>query len=208
MPTRLIICDDHPVVRSGLRGMLSTQADFELAAEAADGEQAVALVAAVKPDVVLMDLRLPVLDGAGAIARIRSAAPDTRVIVLTTYDSDRDILRAIEAGAIGYLLKDAPADDLFRAIRAAACGESILAPTVAAKLVQKVHAPQDNTLSEREIEVLRCVARGASNREIARELHVSEATIKTHLIHIYRKLDAIDRASAVMAAIRLGVIAP
>jgi DNA-binding NarL/FixJ family response regulator len=152
-----------------------------------------------------MDLRMPGLDGVGATTAIRATGSRTHVLVLTTYDSDADILRAIEAGATGYLLKDAPRDDLFRAIEAAARGETVLAPTVAARLIGRMRAPAEEVLSAREVEVLRLVARGASNQEIARALHVSQATVKSHLIHIFGKLGVNDRTAAVTVALERGI---
>jgi DNA-binding NarL/FixJ family response regulator len=202
---RLLVVDDHPVVRNGLAGMLASQADFEVVGEAADGAEAVAAVAALLPDVVLMDLRMPVMDGVEAIRAIRSGPASPPVLVLTTYDADADIVRAIEAGASGYLLKDAPPEDLYAAIRAAAAGGAPLSPTVAARLVHRVRE-QPETLSARELDVLRLVARGASNREVGRDLRISEATVKTHLIHAFEKLGVGDRTSAVTRAIERGLI--
>ena len=206
-PIRILIVDDHPVVRTGLAGMLVGEPEFDVVGEAANGERAVAIAPNLAPDVVLMDLRMPVMDGVTAIERLRVLIPNAHVLVLTTYDSDADIVRAVEAGATGYLLKDAPRDELFRAIRATAAGESALTPAVATRLMHRVRAPAPSTLSEREIEVLRFVARGASNKEIAAALFISEATVKSHLIHIYRKLDVDDRTAAVTAALDRGLIA-
>ena len=203
---RILIVDDHFVVREGLKGILAGQPDFEVVGEAADGERGVALAAERQPDVVLMDLRMPGLDGVGAIREIKRRGIPTNVLVLTTYDSDADILPAIEAGATGYLLKDAPREDLFRGIRAAARGESYLAPSVASRIMRRVRGPAPEPLSAREIEVLEQVARGLNNREIARNLHISQATVKTHLVHIYDKLEVSDRTSAVMAALEQGII--
>lgn len=203
---RLIIADDHPVVRTGLQGMLASQPDLEVVGEATTGAEAVALVVQLRPDVVLMDLRMPEMDGVTAIAEIRAQQPDTHVLVLTTYDTDADILRAIEAGATGYLLKDAPREELFRAVRAAARGEAVLAPVVAARLMGRMRAPAEESLSAREIEVLELVARGASNKQIARQLHISEATVKSHLIHIFGKLGVADRTAAVTTALQRGIL--
>jgi len=203
---RLLIADDHPVVRDGLRGMLASQPDFRVVGEAADGADAVKLAAELTPDVILMDLRMPILDGVTAIRQIRSRQSSVRVLVLTTYDTDADILPAIEAGATGYLLKDTPREELFRAIRATAAGESILAPAVAARLMGKMRAPAEEKLSARELEVLRLVADGASNRDIARALHISEATVKSHLLHIFGKLGVADRTAAVTVALQRGVL--
>jgi DNA-binding NarL/FixJ family response regulator len=202
---RLLIVDDHPVVRNGLAGMLSAQPDMDVIGEAADGEEAVAFVTADRPDVVLMDLRMPVLDGLGAIRRIRALSDPPPILVLTTYDADTDIVRAIEAGAAGYLLKDAPPADLYAAVRATAAGGAPLSPAVAARLVHRVRDTSD-PLSARELDVLRLVARGASNREVARDLRISEATVKTHLLHAFEKLGVGDRTSAVTRAIERGLI--
>jgi DNA-binding NarL/FixJ family response regulator len=203
---RLIIADDHPVVRTGLRGMLAGQSDFEVVGEATTGTEAVALAARLRPAVVLMDLRMPEMDGVTAIAHIKAQQPETHVLVLTTYDTDADILPAVEAGATGYLLKDVPREELFRAIRAAARGETVLAPAVATRLVGQVRTPPEEALSAREIEVLSLVARGASNKEIGRQLHISEATVKSHLIHIFGKLGVADRTAAVTTALKRGVL--
>ncbi|MCS6843952.1 MAG: response regulator transcription factor [Caldilineales bacterium] len=198
---RLLIAEDHPVVRDGLRGMLAGQPDLQVVGEAADGAAAVALAAELAPDVILMDLRMPVLDGVAAIRQIRARQPAAAILVLTTYDTDSDILPAIEAGATGYLLKDAPREELYRAIRATSRGETVLAPAVAARLLGKMRAPAEEKLSARELEVLSLVARGASNAEIAQALHISEATVKSHLLHIFGKLGVADRAAAVTAAV-------
>lgn len=202
----ILIVDDHPVVREGLRGMLASQPDFEVAGEAADGATGVDLIARVQPDVVLMDLRMPGLDGVGAIEAMRRRGLAARVLVLTTYDSDTDIVRAIQAGATGYLLKDTPRDELFRAIRATAQGQAVLAPAVATRLMAYMRAPAEEQLSAREIDVLRLVAEGRSNREIGRRLHISEATVKTHLIHIYGKLGVNDRTAAVTVALERKIL--
>lgn len=203
---RILIADDHPVVREGLAGMLAGQPDMMVVAQAENGAQAVALWAQQQPDVVLMDLRMPGMDGVAAIAAIKGQRPLAPVLVLTTYDSDADILRAIEAGATGYLLKDAPREELFRAIRAAARGESVLSPAIAARLMTRMRAPFEESLSAREIEVLQLVAAGQSNREIGKALHISAATVKTHLIHIFAKLGVSDRTAAVTAALEKGII--
>ncbi|MCP2343818.1 response regulator [Actinomadura rupiterrae] len=201
---RLLIVDDHPVVRDGLRGVFGAVPDFEVVGEAADGAAAVEL--ADRADVVLMDLRMPGTGGVEAIARLRATRPDVRVLVLTTFDSDSDVLPAIEAGATGYLLKDAPREELVRAVRAAHRGESVLSPSVAGRLMASVRRPSDQALSARERQVLELVASGATNRDAARELFVSEATVKTHLLHIYGKLGVRDRASAVAEGYRRGLL--
>ncbi len=176
---RVLIADDHPVVRDGLRAMLATQPDMELVAEAATGAEAVARARALRPEVVLMDLQMPQLDGPGAIAALRDSEPAVRVLVLTTFGTDADIMRAIDAGATGYLLKDAPREQLFSAIRAAARGESALSPSVATRVLGRMRAPAEEALSPRELEILQAVARGLSNKDIGRRLHVSQATVKT-----------------------------
>ncbi len=203
---RILITDDHPVVREGLAGMLAGQPDFEVVGLAADGAAAVKLHHQFSPDVTLMDLRMPGMDGVGAIEAIKKQQPSANILVLTTYDLDADILRAIEAGATGYLLKDTPREELFRAIRVAATGESVLAPTVATRLMSRMRAPAEENLSACEIEVLQFVAKGNSNKEIGKALHISTATVKTHLIHIYSKLGVDDRTSAVTTALEKGII--
>jgi DNA-binding NarL/FixJ family response regulator len=205
---RLLIVDDHPVVRDGLRGMLESDPELTVVGEASDGVEALALADELRPDVILMDLRMPGLDGAGAIRALRERDAASRVLVLTTYDSDRDVVPAIEAGATGYLLKDAPRDALIRAVRAAARGETVLAPSVASTLVSRLRGPTTETLSARELEVLTLVAQGDTNGAIASRLFLSEATVKTHLLHIYAKLDVNDRASAVARAYERGLLAP
>lgn len=205
-PIRLIIADDHPVVRTGIIGMLAEHEEFTVLAEAVTGAEAVALARRLRPDVVLMDLRMPEMDGAAAVAQIRAEMPDVHVLVLTTYDSDEDILHAVEAGATGYLLKDTTREDLFRAIRAAAAGQPLLAPSVAARLMARLNQPRQEPLTPREIDVLRLVAQGASNKEIAARLSISQATVKSHLIHIFDKLDVDDRTAAVTVALERGII--
>ena len=203
---RLLIVDDHPVVRSGLQGMLASQPDFEVVGEAQDGSEGVRLAKKLKPDVILMDLRMPEMDGVTAIKRIKAEQPEIRILVLTTYESDADILRSIETGATGYLLKGAPREELYSAIRAVSRGESPLAPAVAARLVGRLRGPADSTLSNREIEVLQLVARGTSNKGIAKELWISETTVKTHMLHVFAKLGVADRTAAVTAALKRGII--
>jgi len=203
---RVLVVDDHPVVRSGLVGMLDVEDDLEVVGEAGDGEEAVAQVAATSPDVVLMDLRMPRLDGAGATARILAAYPAVRVLVLTTYSTDADIVRAVEAGATGYLLKDTPRTQLVDAVRAASRGETVLAPPVAARLVSRMRAPVVEALTRREVQVLGAVARGLSNGDIGRELFIGEATVKTHLLRVFAKLGVDDRTRAVTVAMERGIL--
>ena len=203
---RLLIADDHPVVRVGLRGMLAEQPDLEVVAEAQTGEEAVELVERHLPRVVLMDLRMPEMDGVEATARILARRPEVSVLILTTYESDSDILRAIETGATGYLLKDAPREELFAAIRSAAQGKPPLSPAVAARLIERVRTPPEEVLSAREIEVLELVAQGKSNPEIAGELWISETTVKSHMIRIFEKLDVTDRTAAVTVALRRRIL--
>jgi DNA-binding NarL/FixJ family response regulator len=205
-PIRLLIADDHPVVRDGLRAMLATQPDMELVGEAATGTEAVTQARALRPDVVLMDLQMPGLDGPGAIATLREQAPEVRVLVLTTYGTDADITRAVDAGATGYLLKDAPREQLFAAIRSAARGESVLSPSVATRVLGRMRAPAEEALSPRELEILQAVARGLSNKDIGRQLYVSEATVKTHLLRVFSKLRVDDRTAAVTVALERGII--
>ncbi|OZB49817.1 MAG: DNA-binding response regulator [Cellulomonas sp. 14-74-6] len=202
---RVLIADDHPVVRSGLAGMLDVEPDVEVVGEAADGEEAVALAAELRPDLVLMDLRMPRMDGAEATARIAREVPGVHVLVLTTYETDTDILRAVEAGATGYLLKDTPRDQLVAGLRAAARGESALSPSVARRLVQQLRGG-DERLTTREQEVLALVARGLSNVAIGRELYITEATVKTHLLRAFAKLGVDDRTRAVTVAIERGIL--
>jgi DNA-binding NarL/FixJ family response regulator len=205
MTIRILIADDHPVVRSGLRAVLASQPDFEVVSEAGNGEAALALFTSHAPDVILMDLQMPVMDGLTAIRQIRARQPEARILVLTTYDTDADILPALEAGATGYLLKDAPPEELFRAVRGAARGEVTLAPGVAGKMTRRLMTAS-NTLSMREIEVLELASRGNSNRDIADRLHITEATVKSHFVHIFNKLGAADRTSAVTIALRQKII--
>jgi DNA-binding NarL/FixJ family response regulator len=214
---RLLIVDDHPVVRDGLTGMFAPDPGFEVLGEAADGAAAVRLAQALRPDVILMDLRMPGMDGVAAITELARCGVPARVLVLTTYDTDRDVLPALAAGATGYLLKDAPRDELLRAVRAAAEGQSVLSPAVATRLVDRVRSPgapppgppsgrPSGPLSQRELEVLELVADGSTNRDAAARLFISEATVKTHLLHAYAKLGVRDRAAAVAAAFERGLL--
>jgi DNA-binding NarL/FixJ family response regulator len=206
-PIRIALADDHAMVRAGLEGLLRTQADFAVVGGASDGAEAVALVTAQRPDVLLCDLRMPVMDGVAAIRELRRRGARVHVLVLTTYDTDADILRAIEAGATGYLLKEAPSAELFRAVRDTARGQSVLSPAVASRLVARARgAAASPALSARELEVLTMVARGAINKHIARDLRISEATVKTHLLHVFEKLDVDDRTAAVTVALERGII--
>jgi DNA-binding NarL/FixJ family response regulator len=202
----VLIVDDHPVVREGLRGMLASEAALSVVGEAASGDEAVVMARMHRPDVVLMDLRMPGGDGVQATCGILSTAPGTRVVVLTTYETDADIVRAVEAGAAGYLLKDTPRQDLVAAIRAAARGETVLGPSVAGRLVSQLRRPAADPLSARETEVLALVARGSTNAEIGRALYISEATVKTHLLRAFGKLGVSDRTAAVTTAIELGML--
>ena len=222
---RLLVVDDHPVVRSGIVGMLGGEEDLDVAGQAADGAAAVELASELAPDVVLMDLRMPGLDGVEATRRILAAPAPPRVVVLTTYDTDGDILRAVEAGAIGYLLKDSPREDILAAVRAAAAGRSALSPTVTTRLVGAARASGRGgasgrgagtgrdpgaeapvTLSPREREVLAAVSRGRSNSQIGRELYITEATVKTHLLRAFHKLGVDSRTAAVTEALRRGLL--
>ncbi|SDM20498.1 response regulator [Nonomuraea jiangxiensis] len=198
-----MIVDDHPVVRDGLRGMFEHVADIEVVAAVADGFEALAMARRVRPHVVLMDLRMPGLDGVGAIERLRVDHPEIKVIVLTTYDTDADVTRAMAAGVAGYLLKDAPREELHRAVRTAAAGGAVLAPSIASALIR---GPAAQDPSPRELEVLRLVARGSANKEIARTLLISETTVKTHLKHVFAKLGVDTRAAAVVVAMERGLL--
>ncbi|RKT54463.1 response regulator [Saccharothrix australiensis] len=202
---RVLLADDHPVVREGLCTMLESAGDVEVVAQAASGEEAVAHAAALRPDVVLMDLRMAGMDGVEATERILAAVPGSRVVVVTTYESDADILRAVEAGAAGYLLKGTPRVELVNAVRAAARGETVLSPSVAQRLF-RVKAPEAPALSGREREVLKLVGRGLTNAEIGKRLFISEATVKTHLLRTFKKLDVSDRTAAVLAAMERGLL--
>jgi len=203
---KVVVADDHPVVRSGLSSLLSAEPDIDVVGEAASGEEALALVGTLHPDLVLMDLRMPGRDGVWATERIVAAHPDTYVLVLTTYDTDADIVRAVEAGATGYLLKDTPRLVLVDGVRAAARGATVLAPPIAAKLVNRMRTRPADTPTPRELEVLRGVARGLSNADIGRDLFIGEATVKTHLQRAFAKLGVDDRTHAVTVAIERGLL--
>ncbi|MEO3867616.1 response regulator transcription factor [Nonomuraea sp. B12E4] len=207
MSVRVLIVDDHPIVRQGLCAVLAAQPGLTVAAECGTGEEAVTLAAAIVPDVVLMDLRLPGLGGVEATEQIVAAGTATAVVVLTTYGSDGDILRAVAAGATGYLLKDASGEELVAGIRMAAAGGTVLAAPVAAKLATRMRG-EAPALTTREIQVLECAARGLSNRETGRELFISEATVKSHMMRIFDKLGVADRTAAVTTAIARGILSP
>lgn len=204
----LLIVDDHPVMRDGLRGMFSADPRFEVLGEAADGSEAVVAGESLQPDVILMDLQMPHTDGVSAIRELAKRGVPSKILVLTTYDTDSDVLPAIEAGATGYLLKDATREDLVRAVESAAKGQAVLSPAVATRLMGQMRQPASETLSKRELEVLELIARGATNREAARQLFISEATVKTHLLHVYAKLGVKDRAAAVATGFSRGYLTP
>jgi DNA-binding NarL/FixJ family response regulator len=208
---KILIADDHPVVREGLSAMLNRQPDIEVVGEAGNGREAVEKTRNLRPDIVLMDLRMPEMDGVEAMRRIAAINPEVRFIVLTTYDNDEYIFKGIEAGARAYLLKDSPREELFKAIRAVHRGESLIQPAVAGKVLDRfaelsrqVQSPE--ALSDREVEVVKLMAEGASNKEIAVSLHISESTVKTHIQTIFQKLGVSDRTGAVTQAIRKGII--
>ncbi|MFI6648385.1 response regulator [Streptomyces sp. NPDC050529] len=205
-PLRIILADDHTVMRAGLVALLSSESTVEIVGEAGDGREAVRLVERLRPDVALLDLRMPVLDGVGATQEIVAGETRTRVLILTTYDTDADIERGVEAGATGYLLKDATREQLVEAIHSASRGETVLAPRVAQRLVARMRRPVPVTLTARESEVLRAVADGLSNGEIGRRLFIGEATVKTHLLRIFAKLDVNDRTRAVVVAMNAGLL--
>lgn len=202
---RVLVADDHPIVRGGIVALLGSAGDIEVVGEASTGLEAVELALRIEPDLVLMDLRMPGIDGDEATARILAERPGIRVVVLTTYESDSSILTAIEAGASGYLLKAAPQEEIIAGIRSVARGEVALAPSIAALLVNRVKRPAVS-LSARETEVLRLVAQGNSNPEIAKQLYLGEATVKTHLLHAFEKLEVSDRTRAVTKAMELGLL--
>ena len=200
---RVIIADDHPIVREGLHAVVSDQPDMIVVGQAATGSEAVDLALSLRPDVVLLDLRMPELSGVDAIAALRAGWPDARVLVLTTYDGDEDIYRALQAGAQAYLLKDTPRAELLEAIRAVARGQKRIPPEVAARLVQRIGGP---TLTEREVDVLRLMAKGRSNKDIGAALHISEGMVKFHVNNILGKLGVDDRTQAVTIALQRGII--
>lgn len=199
---RVMLADDHPVVLEGMAAIVAREPDMEVVGLARDGEQAVTLFHQQQPDVVLMDLRMPKLDGVAAVTAIRAAAPDARIIILTTFDGDEDIYRALRAGAQGYVLKDVTPDELLNGIRAVNRGRKQIAPAMAQKLVERVHA---DALTEREAEVLRLLVAGINNAEIAARLFVAESTVKFHITHILSKLGVTDRTQAVVVALRRGL---
>ena len=206
MSIRVMLIDDHPIVRAGIAGMLANTDGIEVVGEAANGQEALDVLARVDPTVLLVDLRMPVMDGPALIEQLRSIGNDIGILVLTTYDTDADILRATEAGANGYLLKDTSQTELIQAIRSTHAGDGWLAPAITAKLMRSMRSGDTTKLSSRELDVLKLVATGNSNKEIATELHVSQATVKTHLIHIFRKLDVSDRTAAVTVARDRGIL--
>ena len=208
---KILIADDHPVVREGLISMLSREGDFKVIGEAKDGVEAVNKAKELSPDVVLMDLRMPEMDGVEAIRQIRPTMPDIKFIILTTYSDDDYIFSGIEAGARAYLLKDAPREDLFKAIRSVYRGESLIQPVVASKLLDRFsqlsrRTPSGEELSGRELEVLCLMAKGAANKEISAELNIAQSTVKTHITNIFQKLGVNDRTEAVTQALKKGII--
>ncbi len=214
MQLKVLLVDDHPLMRETLRHVLGQESDMDVVGEAANGSEALALAASQRPHIVLMDLRMPLLDGVSATRTLRQTQPDCRVIILTTFDDDENVFDGLRAGAVGYLLKDAPSEKLFEAIRAAARGESFLQPSIAAKVIAefaRLSVPSKGAalaepLSERELEILRLIANGASNREIATALVIAEGTVKNHVTSILGKLQVNDRMQAVLKAKELGII--
>lgn len=204
--TTVLLVDDHPVVREGLRGMIDAEPDLSVVGVAGSGTEAVSMAQSLCPDVILMDLRMPDVDGVTATERILATSPGIRIVVVTTYESDSDILRAVEAGAAGYLLKDATRAELAAAVRDAADGKTVLAPSVADRLVRFVRHPPPASLSSREVDVLTLVSEGLTNADIGRRLHISEATVKTHLLRAFNKLGVSDRTAAVTTAMSLGLL--
>ena len=209
MTIDILIVDDHSVVRQGLKMFLGLDPELNVIGEASNGSEAIELAKKLKPDVVLMDLMMPVMDGVTATQEIRHKLPDVEVIALTSVLEDASVVGAVRAGAIGYLLKDTQADELCRAIKAAAAGQVQLSPQAAARLVREVRAPESpETLTERETDVLRLVATGKANKEIAMALHVSETTVKTHVSNILMKLGVSSRTQAALHAVRIGLVSP
>jgi DNA-binding NarL/FixJ family response regulator len=210
-PIKLLIADDHPVVREGLISMISREPDFKVVAEANNGLEAIEKAKQYKPDVILMDLRMPELDGVEAIRQIAEVEPETKFIILTTFSDDEYIFKGIEVGARAYLLKDAPREELFKAIRAVHRGESLIQPVVASKVLSRFaelsrQTQSPEVLTDREVEVLILIAKGSANKEIAEELHISNSTVKTHIASIFQKLGTNDRTEAVTMALRKGII--
>jgi len=203
---RIVVVDDHAVMRAGVVALLAAESGIEVVAEAANGREAVELVERLAPDLALIDLRMPVLDGVAATAEIVARDNGARVLILTTYETDADIERAVEAGAVGYLLKDTTREQLVDAIHAAARGETVLAPRVAQRLVARMRQPAPVALTAREVDVLNAVADGLSNIDIGRRLVIAEATVKTHLLRVFAKLDVSDRTHAVVIALERGLI--
>ncbi|MCX5996537.1 MAG: response regulator transcription factor [Chloroflexi bacterium] len=208
---RILIVDDHPVVREGIGSMLQKEADFKVVGEASNGLEAVEKARELTPDVVLMDLRMPEMDGVEAISRIKAEKPEVKFIILTTYSDDEYIFKGIAAGARAYLLKDAPREELFKAIRMVSRGESLIQPVVASRVLDKLaelsrKTPAGDTLSDREIEVLRLMAGGESNKDIADHLSITQSTVKTHITSIFQKLNVTTRTEAVTNALKKGII--
>jgi len=208
---KILIVDDHPVVREGIGAMLKREPDFKIVGEATNGLEAVGKASELAPDVILMDLRMPEMDGVEAITRIKQDMPDTKFIILTTFSDDEYIFKGIAAGARAYLLKDAPREELFKAIRAVSRGESLIQPVVASKVLDKLaelskKSPSAETLSDREIEVLKLMAKGVSNSNIADELSITQSTVKTHITSIFQKLNVTTRTEAVTTALKRRII--
>jgi len=208
---KILIVDDHPVVREGIGAMLKREPDFKIIGEASNGVEAVDRALELIPDIVLMDLRMPEMDGVEAIERIKAQRPDIKFIILTTYSDDEYIFKGIAAGARAYLLKDAPREELFKAIRAVSRGESLIQPVVASKVLDKLaelsrKTPAMDTLSDREIEVLQLMAKGVSNKDIADQLSITQSTVKTHITSIFQKLNVTTRTEAVTTALKKGII--
>ena len=199
----VVIADDHPIVRMGLRALVEAQPDMMVAGEADAGAAAVEAFTTLRPDVMLVDLRMPGMGGREVITAVRKLVPDARIIVLTSFDGDEDVFRAVQAGARGYLLKAAPPEDVLRAIRAVHAGGRLIAPDVAARLADRVNSP---SLTAREVSVLELVAKGLSNKEIAATLSLAEDTVKNHLKHVFAKLEVSDRTEAVLLAVQRGII--